>query len=251
VTTFPFDDLDALRDALSEREVAAVIVEPSGATLPAGGYLQRAVDLAREHGAVAIFDEIITGFRVAPGGARERYGVIPDLSCYGKALGNGMPISAVAGTWDVMRVFEEVFYSGTHGGEALSLAAAAAVLDAVADGELLRKIERRGRQMLDGIRALIRKHDVGERISVGGEPHRSVVTFPGRHALTDRSWVQQCLVERGILFNGSMFICASHSQSDVDRALETFDEALRAIAAGDDLGSLLKGPAVQPVFRSP
>src|SRR5205807_2505005 len=155
-------------DAGSGR-VAAVVIEPAGATVPEPGYLQTVVDLAHSAGALAIFDEVITGFRLAPGGARERYGVIPDFSCYGKALGNGMPISAVAGTWDVMRVFEDVFYSGTHGGEALSLAAAAAVLDTVADGRLLKDIEVRGRRMLEGIDARIAKRGVGDRVTVGGE----------------------------------------------------------------------------------
>src|SRR5205807_6282817 len=160
---------EALGERLRGGAVGAVILEPSGATVPSSGFLQAAVDLAHDHGAIAIFDEIITGFRLAPGGARERYGVAPDLSCYGKALGNGMPISAVAGTWDVMRVFEDVFYSGTHGGETLSLAAAAAVLDTVADGRVLEEIETRGRRMLEGIDARIAKRGVGDRVTVGGE----------------------------------------------------------------------------------
>ena len=200
---------------------------------------------------MSVFDEIITGFRVAPGGARQRYGVEPDLSCYGKALGNGMPISAVAGTWDVMQVFEDVFYSGTHGGETLSLAAAAAVLDAVADGRVLDDIEARGRRMLDGIANLIAERGVGDRVTVGGEPHRSVMNFVGDEPLVEKSWVQQCLAERGVLFNGSMFICARHSDADVDRALDAMGEAFAAMEAGEDVGRLLKGPPVQPVFRMP
>ena len=251
VSTFPFDDLDALREAVAGGGVAAIILEPSGATVPRPGYLQAAVDVAHEHGAIVIFDEIITGFRLAPGGARERYGVLPDLSCYGKALGNGMPISAVGGTWDVMRVFEDVFYSGTHGGETLSLAAARAVLDAVADGRLLADIETRGRRMLEGVAQLIAKHGVDSRVSIGGEPQRSVVGFPGTESLVDKSWVQQCLVERGVLFNGSLFICARHSDADVDRALEAFDDAFAAMANGDSVRDLLKGSPVQAVFREP
>jgi glutamate-1-semialdehyde aminotransferase len=125
-STFPFNDLSALERALDERRgsVAAVVVEPSGAEVPEDGYLDGLIDLARRHGALSIFDEVITGFRLAPGGARERYGVEPDLSCYGKALGNGMPISAIGGRWSTMRVFDDIIFSGTHGGEALSVAAA-------------------------------------------------------------------------------------------------------------------------------
>jgi glutamate-1-semialdehyde 2,1-aminomutase len=252
-STFAFNDLDSLERALSEHrdDVAAVILEPAGLDVPAPGFLQGAIDLTRAHGAVSIFDEIITGFRLAPGGARQRYGVAPDVSCYGKALGNGMPISAVAGTWDVMRAFEDVFFSGTHGGEALSLAAARAVLDAVADGSVLAGIEKRGQRMLDGIAGLIARHGAGDRLRAGGEPQRSVVAFAGDDQLVVKSWVQQTLVEHGVLFNGSMFICARHTDDDVDRALTAFDAALAALAGGADVSGLLKGPPVQPVFRTP
>ena len=253
VTTIPFDDLDALRAALAEHgdTVAALVLEPSGADVPAPGYLQAAVDLVRSHGALAIFDEVITGFRLAPGGARERYGVLPDLSCYGKALGNGMPIAAIGGSWDVMRVFEEIFFSGTHGGEALSLAAAAAVLDRVADGATLPAIHDLGVVMLDGIAERITRHGVGHRVRVGGEPERAVVSFGGDDHLAVKSWVQQVLVERGSLFNGSMFISASHTPDDVVGTLAAFDEAFEALTTHDDVTPLLKGDPVLPVFRTP
>jgi glutamate-1-semialdehyde 2,1-aminomutase/spore coat polysaccharide biosynthesis protein SpsF len=250
--SFEFNDLAGLEAVLDAHagHVAAVVVEPSGADLPAPGFLQRVVDLARRHGAVSVFDEVITGFRLAPGGARQRYGVTPDLSCYGKALGNGMPVSAVAGSWDVMGVFEDVFFSTTHGGETLSLAAARAVLDAIADGSVLAGVEATGERLRRGLDALIGSHGVAARVGVGGEPHRNVVGFPGPDPLGDRSWVQQCLVERGILFNGSMFVCARHTEADVDRTLDAFDEAFAALAKHDDVRHLLAGPPVEPVFRA-
>jgi glutamate-1-semialdehyde aminotransferase len=253
VVTFPFNDLVGLEAELKRLagKVAAVVLEPAGAEIPAGGFLQGAVDLARRNGAVSVFDEVITGFRLAPGGARQRYGVVPDLSCYGKALGNGMPISAVAGSWQVMKAFEEVFFSGTHGGETLSLAAAAAVLDAIADGRVLADIETRGRRVLDGLANLIGEHGVADRVRVGGEPHRTVIGFGGDEPLVVKSWVQQCLVERGVLFNGSMFVCARHSDEDVDRALAAFGEAFAELAIRRDVSPLLKGPPVEPVFREP
>ena len=252
-STFAFNDLADLERELQAHPgaVAAVILEPAGLEVPAPGFLQGAVDLARAHGAVAVFDEVITGFRLAPGGARQRYGVVPDLSCYGKALGNGMPISAVAGTWEVMHAFEEVFFSGTHGGEALSLAAARAVLDAIADGRVLKDIEAQGQRMLDGIAERIAAHGVADRIRVGGEPQRAVVGFAGDDHLVVKSWVQQTLVEHGALFNGSMFICARHSDEDIDRTLAAFDLAFAALAGGADVAGRLKGDPVQPVFRTP
>lgn len=252
-STFAFNDLGSLAAALDAHRgaVAAVVLEPSGLDTPDDGFLQGVVDLARAHGAVSIFDEVITGFRLAPGGARQRYGVIPDLSCYGKALGNGMPISAVAGSWEVMGVFEDVFFSMTHGGETLSLAAARAVLDALADGSVLAGIHELGTRMLTGLQELVAAHDVGARVRIGGEPARSIVAFGGTDHLVVRSWVQQCLIQHGCLFNGSMFICARHTADDIERALGGFDEAFRGLAKHGDVAHLLDGPPVQPVFRAP
>ncbi len=252
-STFVFNDLDSLRGAIAAhgRDVAAIVVEPSGADVPAPGFLQGVVDLAAEVGAVSVFDEVITGFRLAPGGARQRYGVEPDLSCYGKALGNGMPIAAIGGRWSVMEVFEEVFFSGTHGGEALSLAAARAVLDTLADGSVLRGIEEKGLAMLGGLRAAVDRHGVAARVSISGEPQRAVVGFTGDRPLVDKSFAQQVFAEHGILFNGSMLICARHSDDDVARAINAFDAALATMATGTDLAELLVGDPVQPVFRTP
>lgn len=249
--TFGFGDIGSLERALETYpgDVAAVVLEPSGATVPQPGYLQAVVDLAARHGAVSVFDEVITGFRLAPGGARERYGVQPDLSCYGKALGNGMPISAVAGRAEVMDGFEEVFFSGTHGGEALSLAAAAAVLDTIADGTVLHEIERLGSTLLAGMTDLVERHGVDDLITVGGEPHRTVVGFIDTDHLVHRSWVQQCMAQAGVLFNGSMFISARHSAADLALALGAFDIALAALGAGEDVAARLVGPPVEPVFR--
>lgn len=247
---FPFGDVEALRAALESGRVAAVILEPSGAEVPPAGYLSAVVELCREFGAVSVFDEVITGFRLAPGGARERYGAVPDISCYGKALGNGMPISAIAGSWEVMTVFEEIFFSGTHGGETLSLAAAAATLEALADGEVLSTIRQLGERLQEGMARIVDDRGVGDLVRVSGEPERAVVSFTGPRPLIDKSWVQQTFAEDGILFNGSMFISASHDEADLDRTLESFDRSIHALAGGD-VEPLLKGPPVQPVFRNP
>jgi glutamate-1-semialdehyde 2,1-aminomutase/spore coat polysaccharide biosynthesis protein SpsF len=252
-STFAFNDLDALGDALSTHpdEVAAVVVEPSAAVPPSPGYLPTLIEMAHECGALVVFDEVITGFRLGPSGARGRYGAIPDLSCYGKALGNGMPISAVGGRWQHMSVFEDIFYSGTHGGEALSLAAARAVLDTIADGAVHAGIAERGRRLQRSMVEAVARHSMGHRVSITGEPERTVVGFPGTAPLVDKSVVQQELAKAGILFNGSMFVCARHSDADLDHTIAAFDRVLATLAATDDPRSLLEGDPVQPVFRAP
>ena len=252
--TFRFGDLDHLRSLLEQHpgEVAAVTLEPSGAEVPEPGHLQALVDLAHEHGALVVFDEIIVGFRVAPGGARQRYGVEPDLSCYGKALGNGMPIAAVAGSRSTMRVFEDIFFSGTHGGEALSLAAARAVLDAISNGTVLADIEAKGLVHRTLLQAAVADADVADRVVVTGEPQRTVIGFTGPEPLVTKSFVQQSMQDAGYLFNGSQFICARHSADELRGAAEAFAGACRTIAdAGDQLATLLRGRPVAPVFRAP
>jgi glutamate-1-semialdehyde 2,1-aminomutase/spore coat polysaccharide biosynthesis protein SpsF len=248
VDTFPFNDLTRLADLLAGGDVAAVVLEPSGAALPEPGFLTGVVDLCRRFGTVSVFDEAITGFRIAPGGVREKYGVRPDLSCYGKALGNGMPIAVIAGSWEVMRQFEAVLFSGTYGGETLSLAAARAVLDVVAHTDVLAEIEATGRALQSGMRASVERHNVADRVSVGGEPSRPVVTF-GPDGVLTRSWLQRCLAGRGVLFNGAFNVCARHSPDDVRVALDAFDGACAGIAERHDLAGGLRGRQTAPPLR--
>jgi glutamate-1-semialdehyde aminotransferase len=250
-STVAFNDLDAARASLLGDDVAAIVLEPSGGAVPAPGYLDALIQLAHDHGTLVVFDEVITGFRLAPGGAQERYGVVADFVAYGKALGNGMPISAVGGRADLMRIFNEIFYSGTHGGEALSLAAARAVLDTVADGKVLWAMNEMGQRLQNGIVDLVARHEVGNIVRVGGEPERTVVTFPGERELVHKSVVQQFLIERGILFNGSMFISHRHTIIDIDDTLDAFDDAFHALAHTADPASLLEGPPAEAVFRKP
>jgi glutamate-1-semialdehyde aminotransferase len=249
VSRFAFNDLDSLGRELGAHEVAAVVLEPSGAALPDPGFLAGVVELCRRNGAVSIFDELSIGFRIAAGGARERYGVQPDLSCYGKALGNGMPIAAIAGSWAVMQEFADIFVTGTHGGEALSLAAAKVVLDEIAGGDVLGRVAAVGEQLLAGFRRSIEAHGVGQQVRVGGEPARPIMTFPGDDRQLVKSWVQQCFAERGALFNGIFMPCLRHSEDDVATALEAFDAACVGIAEIENLGDLLRCEPLDPAYR--
>ncbi|MBI2170224.1 MAG: aminotransferase class III-fold pyridoxal phosphate-dependent enzyme [Actinobacteria bacterium] len=247
VSSFNFNDLADLDRLASQVDLAAVIVEPSGAALPEPGFLDGVVDLCRRVGAVSVFDEISTGFRIARGGARERYGVAPDLSCYGKALGNGMPIAAVAGGRDVMDEFDRVFVSGTNIGEVLSLAAAKVVLDEVANGDVIATVAAIGRRIIDGARELICRHGVDHLVSVGGEAARPVISFHGPHGPVARSWAQSAMAQRGVLFTGTFLPCVRHSELDVDEALTAFDYTFAALSRTTDLDAF--GQMVLPRVR--
>jgi len=256
--SFVLNDLGSL-DAALERQAgttAAVVLEPVGAEEPADGFLQGVVDRTHAAGALVVFDEIITGFRLAPGGAQERYGVVPDLAAFGKALGNGMPISALVGKAEYMDRLEDVFFSGTHGGEALSLAAANAVLDELTP-ELYEALFSRGERLRTGIQDGIDEAGVGELVSIGGAAPRTVTIVREPESsdgqLLARSIVQQELLKRGVLFNGSNFICAAHTDEDIDHAVESHREAFGVLADAlrtGDLGAALDGSPVQPAFRA-
>jgi glutamate-1-semialdehyde aminotransferase len=257
--SFAYGDLDALDAALATQggDTAAVILEPSGATRPPAGYLEAVRDRTHAAGALLVFDEIITGFRLGPGGAQERYGVLADLACFGKALGNGMPISAIAGRAELMDVLEDVFFSGTHGGEALSLAAARATLDAL-DTAAYAALEAKGARLRAAVEGSIASHGLGDWVVIDGEDVRTVVairepTGPGEGLLA-RSLVQQELAKRGVLFNGNNFMCLAHSDEDLDQAADAYDAALARLADGladgaDGVAQLLEGEAVSPAFR--
>jgi glutamate-1-semialdehyde aminotransferase len=256
--TFAFNDLESLEAALKDQagDTAAVILEPCGAYEPAPGFLEGVVSLAHGAGALVIFDEIITGFRLAPGGAQEHYGVTADLAVFGKALGNGMPISAIAGPAELMERLEDVFFSGTHGGETLSLAAATAVLDRL-DGNAYASLYAKGERLRGGIQRGIDDAGLADIVEVSGAAPRTVVTIrepPVARAgagLPAKTLVQQELVKRSVLFNGSNFICLAHSDEDIEIAIGAYAAALGLLAEGleGDLLSLLDGDPIQAAFR--
>jgi glutamate-1-semialdehyde 2,1-aminomutase/spore coat polysaccharide biosynthesis protein SpsF len=250
-------DPEALEAALQARagEVACVIIEPIGMREPAPGELQAFVDQAHQHGALAVFDEVISGFRVAPGGAQERYDALPDLACFGKALGNGMPISALAGRAGHMDVLEHVFFSGTHGGETLSLAAAAATLDLMAAEPVHEHLWRLGERLQAGVREQIARHGLEDWITCGGAAPWTLVTVrephPGGETLPARSLLQQEMLKRGVLYNGSNFISYAHDDADIDEAVAAYGAAFERLATAlpDDVEEHLEGPPVSQVFR--
>src|SRR5262249_4371992 len=136
---------------------------------PNPGYLQGVRELADRHGALLVFDEIITGFRYANGGAQELFGVTPDLATFGKGIANGYPLAAVAGRAEIMRLMEEIFFSFTFGGETLSLAAAKATLDKLRREPVIATLRKRGEMLLSRLHALIERHELDYVLKASGD----------------------------------------------------------------------------------
>jgi glutamate-1-semialdehyde aminotransferase len=259
VEAVAFGDLSALAGALERhpQEVACVVCEPLGTSEPAPTLLREMIDLAHRHGALVVFDEVISGFRLAPGGAQEHFGVRADLVCFGKALGNGMPISALVGPADAMDGLGDVFFSGTHGGETLSLAAARATLDVLASEPVHEHLWRLGRRLQEGIWGAVEHHGLGEWVDCSGAAPWTIVSVrepdPEAATLQAKSLVQQEMVKRGVLFNGSNFISYAHTEADIDLAIEAYDSSFELLASAlpGDVQSQLLGPALTPAFRTP
>lgn len=256
--SFPYNDLAALR-ALLERhpgEFAAVILEPMNVAWPKEGFLQGVVDLAREHGAVAVFDETITGFRFAPGGAQELFGVTPDLACFGKGLANGYPLAAVAGRSDIMAEFEEVFFSFTMGGETLSLAAAKAAIDKMHRENATATMMALGTRVIEGTQALIDGHGCADFLSVAGHPTWSfllIADHPNASSFELKTLYLQEMLARGILTVGTHNISFAHSEDDVERLLAVYDEVFPMMRKGLErpggIVESLRCAPLKPLFK--
>jgi glutamate-1-semialdehyde 2,1-aminomutase/spore coat polysaccharide biosynthesis protein SpsF len=254
---FPYNDLAALEKLLSEHagQFAAVIMEPVNFTQPAPGFLEGVNQLAHKHGALLILDEICTGFHFGIGGAQKRFGITPDLACFGKAMGNGFPIACIVGRAPVMKTFEEIFCSFTFGGETASMAAAMKVLDILEQTDALSRMEANGRGLQDGFNALARQAGLFPRFECIGYPVWSLLKFrdtAGQDSLLERSLFQQEVVKRGILQLVTHNMTAAHDMVSTEQSLETYAAVFKTLAswlADANPDRFLEGPMIQPVFR--
>lgn len=255
---FPYNDLSALETLLKQHngEFAAVIIEPMNAIEPAPGYLEGVKALAGRHGAVLVFDETITGFRYANGGAQEWFGVTPDLATFGKGMANGYPLSALAGRADIMKLMEEIFFSFTFGGETLSLAAASATLDKLRREPVIATVFQRGQNLLNRLRELIQKHGLGDLLVASGHPTWSflVIRDTARYTKYEiNTLLLQEVFARGILMIGAHNLNYAHSEQDINRLLSVYDEVFAIVReALDDkrlLNHYLRCETLIPLFK--
>lgn len=250
---FAFNDLAGVEEALARHdgEVAAVILE-IGFDDPHPGYLEALRDAVHRAGAVLIYDEIVTGFRFALGGAQEYYGVAPDLVALGKAMANGLPLAAIAGRRELMEDFDRIFFSGTFGGETLSLAAARVTISEIRDAPVIEHIWREGGRLHEGMRAAIATS--GLDIELMGQAPRGALVFrqEGRESPALRGLFLQETVRRGVLFGGPIFTTYAHDSRDIDRTIEICGEALDVLRSAVERSAVeqsLEGPAPDVVFR--
>ncbi len=255
--TFAYNDLASLEKVFAENpgEIACVIMEAVGIVDPQPGFLEGVREMCTRHGAVLVFDEVVTGFRMHLGGAQALYKVTPDLACFGKAMGNGFPIAAICGKREIMRVMDDIFFSFTFGGDVIGLAASIATIKEMQKKPVIEHLWAQGERLKDGYNAFAKHFGVDEVTSCIGLPPRTVCMFadtPKADSLLVRSIVQQELLERGVLFLVGHNLCLSHSNEDIEHTLRAHRTALEVLAKALDSNEpkqFLRGEPVQAVFR--
>ena len=256
---FEYNDIESLERIFARHRgrVAAVIMEPVGVLEPRPGFLQAVQTLARAEGALLIFDEVLSGFRFALGGAQEYFGVTPDLACFGKAMANGYPISAVVGPRALMELFDEVFFSFTYGGDTVALAATVATISEMRKNNVIGHLWAQGQKLKDGFNVLAQEFGLGRHAECVGLAPRTVLTFRddgANGALVLKSLFQQECLRRGVLFSGGQNLCYRHSDADVEQTLRVYRAAFAVLAEAVKAGDViqrLEGEPVKPVFRQP
>ncbi len=260
--TFRYNDLASLETLFDEHpdEIAVVILEPARMEEPLPGFLEGVKAVCEKHGAVLVFDEMITGFRWARGGAQQVYGVTPHLSTFGKALANGFSLSALVGDRSIMELGgtdharERVFLlSTTHGAETHSMAAAVATLSEYAEQPVIETLYARGEQLRRGVEQVVAARGLAGRFSVAGRPCNLIYgtnDADGSPSQAFRTLFLQELIRGGVIAP-SFVVSFSHSADDIDRTIDVVDRALSVYtrALSDGVEKFLVGRAVKPVYR--
>ena len=251
VVIVPWNDIDLLRRAVERDrgEIAAIIMEPIMCNvnhiLPQPGYLEDVRTLCDQEGIVLIFDEVITGFRVALGGCQELFGVTPDMATYGKAIAGGFPVSMLAGRRDILSLMEDgtVFHGGTLNSNPVSMAAAAASIGKLSenDGAVYKQLYATTTGLMEGLRQLGQKHE--QPMLVTGPGPTFFLSFTDAEEINnyrdhvrhvdEKKYIEfrQGMLERGVRLipNGQWYVSTAHTDEDIQKTLSAADEVLASL----------------------
>jgi glutamate-1-semialdehyde 2,1-aminomutase len=254
---FIYNNLDSLIKLLEKykNNVAAVIMEPMNVEFPKNNFLLNCKKITHANKALFVFDETITGFRFSLGGAQKYFGVTPDLSTFGKGLGNGYPISALVGKKEYMEIMKDVFISSTFGGESLSIAASLAVIEQLENNESVDHIKHIGEQIIEDTKTLIKNNQLEGVISISGHPCWSFLII--KNCSNYSSWeiktlfMQECL-KRGLLTFSTHNISLSYGQNEVSYIKKVYSEVfpiIRNSINNNKLYEVLSCDPIKQLFR--
>jgi glutamate-1-semialdehyde 2,1-aminomutase len=258
--SLPYNDLGAVEQAFAQHrgKIAAVIVEPVAANMgvvqPEDNFLGGLRELTERHGALLVFDEVISGFRMAYGGAQTLYGIRPDLTTLGKIIGGGLPVAAYGGRGEIMEMIAPlgpVYQAGTLSGNPLAMRAGLAVLKELRRVGFYEDLNRKAKRLASGLRDTLRETGIAGHVNATGSLITLFFTRMNGQAVTDYKTARKSdtdrfaaffrrMLERAILLPPSqfeaLFVSAAHSDDDIDRTVQASRESLRAIAGAGAAG---------------
>ncbi len=253
---FEYNNIDSLKSVLQEfkGKIAAVIIEPMNIAYPAPGFLELVQSLTREEGALLVFDETITGFRFARGGAQELFGITPDLSTFGKGMANGFPLSAVVGRREVMMEMEEIFFSGTFGGELLSLAAAKSVLTRQLAGGVCESLVENGEQLADKTELALTRNGLNEILTLSGHPTWKFLNWKAteEYSVNEiKTYFMQVAFRKGLLVLSTHNVTTATNSQVIKKIEGIYNEVFAELARvinDNSLKEKLKVAPLMPLF---
>jgi len=260
---YNYNDLDSCQNLFDQHpgQIACFLLEPVSFEVPKDAFLENLKALCEKNGALLIFDEVVSGFRFALGGAQEMVGVTPHLSAFGKGMANGFSVSALAGQREFMRIGgidhdqERVFLlSTTHGGETHNLAASIACIKEIRKHDIIAHFWRTGQALMDGVRAAARDVGAEKYVEVSGYSVKPAFAFKdetGQVSMIARTLFLQETIARGLLMP---YVVPSyaHKKETIDFAIDCIRDALdvmKKAAEGPGMAAAIEGGVVKPVFR--
>ena len=257
IKLFEYNNIESLKKLLDEDpEIGTVCMEPMMFEFPTDGFLNDVIRVTHDHDALLVFDEVQTGFRWSLGGAQEHFGITPDITAWGKAMANGMPLGAVSGKSEFMHIFDDIFYSTTFAGETLSLAAFKATVEELEDKNALKAIHRQGENFRNEFQGIA--SEVGINIPVEGFSPKLKISFPyngEQDSLLARSLFCQEAVRDGVFFwQGAIFHTFSHNDEDLKKTIDSSQKALKTVKTAmetDSIEKLLDGKPMNRVMHFP
>ena len=252
---FNFNDADSLSDLFKKypNKFAAVILEPAGLIKTDIVFLKKIREICNTHGVILIFDEIISGFRVNIGGAQAEYDVLPDLTCLGKALANGYPLSAIVGKKEIMKYMEEIFFSSTFGGETLSLAAAIANINKIEKCDVINVNKNSGRILIRELNQILNNLDLTKYMTISDIDWWPQIIMGQNNSDLYTSLLRQEFLKNGLLISGTFNLCYAHSTEGIlNNTINKFGKAVNVwkdYINSKNPEKYLKGGLIKKTFK--
>jgi glutamate-1-semialdehyde aminotransferase len=250
--TFKYNDIQSLAQLFIQfpNQIACVIMEPMNSVFPQDNFLQKVRDLCNRESSLLIFDETITGFRFDKGGAQKLFDVTPDLSTFGKGIANGYPLSVVAGRREVMREMESIFFSGTFGGELLSLTAAREVLMMHHQNIVVPKLINAGEEINALLQKVINDCELEEILKLSGHPTWTFLNWTASETSSIeeiKTYFLQEMFREGVLILNTHNISTSIDTREISYLLEKYEIVLNKMKFALNSGGVRKYLEVEPL----